>query len=76
MISNSKIIEKIYMDFKKSTNLLEIKKYNFFDQFVSTFSKLLLCNINVLEIFNIVDSLWIFVRSRRTEIQIELNCWL
>ena len=48
----------------------------FFYQFVDNFSALLLCKINVLDIFDTGNFFQIFVISRSTEILIESNFWL
>ena len=47
----------------------------FLCQFVDNFSELLFWEINVLDIFNIVDFYQIFVISRSTEILTEFNIW-
>ena len=83
---NVKKIEKIHMDSEKSINSIEMEKRIWYliiyrkillsNQFVNNFSALLLCKINILDIFDMSDVLQIFVTSRHTEILIESNFWL
>ena len=47
-----------------------------FFEFFNNFLALLLCKINVLDIFDVRDFLNIFVISRSTEILIKSNFWL
>ena len=47
-----------------------------FLEFFNNFLALLLCKINVLDIFDVRDFLNIFVISRSTEILIKSNFWL
>ena len=52
------------------------KKLHFVYQFVTNFSELVLCKINILDFFDMGDFFQIFVISRNTEILIEPNYWL
>ena len=70
------------MNSEQSINSVEIKMNRspdylldnyFFLQFFDNFSALLLCEINVLDIFNISDFFQFFVITRRTEIVIVSN---
>ena len=47
---------------------------HFFHQFINNFTPLL-CKMNVIDIFNVVDFFKIFVISESTEILIESNLW-
>ena len=73
------------MNSEQSINSVEIKMNRspdylldnyFFLQFFDNFSALLLCEINVLDIFNISDFFQFFVITRRTEIVIVSNFWV
>ena len=68
------------MNVEKSINLFEMKKshltwffikHYFFKQFINNFSALLLCEINIMDIFDMGNFFQIFVISRSTEILIE-----
>ena len=69
--------EKSITSFKMKKGMLPEHLSNiFFYLFVNKFSALLLCKINVLDIFNMGDFFQIFVISRTIEILIESNFWL
>ena len=74
----SKKIEKFKKLFKIKKDGLpdNLLKNYFFYQFVSNFLALLLCKINVLDIYDMGDSIQIFFTSWNTEILIESNFWL
>ena len=72
------------MDFEKSISSFEIKEISvawllniyFSEQILNTFPPLLLCEINVLDNFDMGDFFQIFFISQSTETLIESNVWL
>ena len=74
-------IKQFVLDSEKSTNLFDTKKKmlpnylfkNFFHRFFDKLLSLLLCQINVLSVFNMYDYFQIFGILRRPEILIDSN---